>query len=817
MGGELTIAFGDHPVSVWAQDDDSVSQTELLVDGTVSGTDTTDPYEFVWDTASLTDGIHQVQVRVTDNDAMATTSRPIPILVDNELPGHERVEVELAAGRISSDDAALESVYALFRVSAGSARFATDSPIAGDGTEALLTALRNWENLDPETQDAVVAFFEDRFLDRTPVPLTDPVALGGFAAVCEYAWGCVATSSEGHFEIWYGQEGARAAPMVDMLDDGANACPGLNPNQAAEGLCNGIPDMIDQLAVSFEQAWDVYVDELDFQVPSLPVEAWVWDQAPSGNAVVGLTGPIDISNVDTDDRPYYIARHEFFHMIQRGYFEGPLGWLMRPDAFFPEGLWWNEASAEWATHHAMQASGARFDAVPWYSQSLAGFLGDPELAIRGDFLGFTTQGRFYGAFILGEFLEEWFSADDFLSIDDVAPDPSIIRDIWEEMADGQSPTVAMGTEFTARQSSWAEILPQFARANYLLGAELAGERVLGTIRDPDVTDWLARIDVGRSGGDPDTNDPHVSERQRPGHVQQTLTNSDAPQVPVTIRPGGSAYVEYRLPVNSHAFDVEVYADSSTADLTAQVLAFAEYPTPCLADRSLTFSQVGGATVGKARLYLPQECQFITVIVTNTDPSPLASDEGAIVDAFRVPYVTDDFGRTIAEGWGFDVAGRPWLGSPMLGFLVGSVADGTGVLDISQGLRVARSPKYASPVQDAMMIGRFTNCANPAELVTIDVGARFSLTAGGMAGPAGQGSIDLGIDPCRPWYFKSTFDQTQQFKVWQATSPEPEAWQFEVSNGQPDPYFTVVTSGSGTIGSSDALEVDLIDLTNQPYG
>ena len=74
-------------VVISATDDVAVADVTLLVNGTASGSDTTAPYEILWDTTLLADDRYDVSARATDTSGKSTDSAIIEIDVDNSNCG----------------------------------------------------------------------------------------------------------------------------------------------------------------------------------------------------------------------------------------------------------------------------------------------------------------------------------------------------------------------------------------------------------------------------------------------------------------------------------------------------------------------------------------------------------------------------------------------------------------------------------------------------------------------------------------------------------------------------------------------------------
>ncbi len=63
-----------------------VASVQLLVDGSVVGTDTTAPYQATWNTATVGNGTHTITARATDGVGNTTTSDAVQVNVNNVTP-----------------------------------------------------------------------------------------------------------------------------------------------------------------------------------------------------------------------------------------------------------------------------------------------------------------------------------------------------------------------------------------------------------------------------------------------------------------------------------------------------------------------------------------------------------------------------------------------------------------------------------------------------------------------------------------------------------------------------------------------------------
>jgi fibronectin type 3 domain-containing protein len=77
---------GSVTLSATASDNVIVSSVSFLVNGAVVSTDTTSPYSFVWNSASIADGLATVSARAVDPSNNAATTTSISVTVDNTPP-----------------------------------------------------------------------------------------------------------------------------------------------------------------------------------------------------------------------------------------------------------------------------------------------------------------------------------------------------------------------------------------------------------------------------------------------------------------------------------------------------------------------------------------------------------------------------------------------------------------------------------------------------------------------------------------------------------------------------------------------------------
>jgi subtilisin family serine protease len=80
------LVGGDVIITADASDDVAVAAVDFVVDGITVGTDTTAPYEFVWDSSPTSDGPHELLAIATDPFDNSTTSELVVVTTDNTGP-----------------------------------------------------------------------------------------------------------------------------------------------------------------------------------------------------------------------------------------------------------------------------------------------------------------------------------------------------------------------------------------------------------------------------------------------------------------------------------------------------------------------------------------------------------------------------------------------------------------------------------------------------------------------------------------------------------------------------------------------------------
>jgi Bacterial Ig domain/PASTA domain len=77
---------GDVVLAASASDPDGIERVEFLVNGAVAGSDETEPYTFLWDSTTATDGPATVVARALDFSSAAASSAARSVVVDNKPP-----------------------------------------------------------------------------------------------------------------------------------------------------------------------------------------------------------------------------------------------------------------------------------------------------------------------------------------------------------------------------------------------------------------------------------------------------------------------------------------------------------------------------------------------------------------------------------------------------------------------------------------------------------------------------------------------------------------------------------------------------------
>jgi len=206
---------------------------------------------------------------------------------------------------------------------------------------------------------------------------------------------------------------------------------------------NGIPDYIDTVAAVLDRAWNLEVETLGYQVPPSDggagggpeLDVYILDLGrlrrygltfpESGGATTSSYLQLDNNYTDSVfgqaslcegakgtrglDALRVTVAHEFFHMIQFGYYRGS------------DGAWWQEASAVWMEDVA-------YPEADDYLQYVCAFLGVPDRSLDSGRPSSYDEHP-YGASVFAHFLDQRYERD-------------VIRSIWEEFGRRRSADIA---------------------------------------------------------------------------------------------------------------------------------------------------------------------------------------------------------------------------------------------------------------------------------------------------------------------------------------------------------------------------------------
>ncbi len=279
------------------------------------------------------------------------------------------------------------------------------------GTPIVMALASNWDRLSRTTQDAFAHLFARPSTQKT------------------------ITSPGGRFEIHYDATGTHAVSSVDADR-------------------NGTPDYVDDVAETYDRAWELEVAQLGYSAPLSDgddyYDVYIRNLAPQ--QVYGFAYPegsgttkssyMHIDNNYTDsiyqtkgaNGLHVTVAHEFFHAIQFAYYADISG-----------GGWWHEVTATWMEDVA-------YDDVNDYHQYAQYFFNDPEEALDSASL------HMFGATVFAHHLEQAYGR-------------KWIRDTWDILKT-QAPTSSNVTKTingAMPMGGFAAVYPRFAAWNYLTG------------------------------------------------------------------------------------------------------------------------------------------------------------------------------------------------------------------------------------------------------------------------------------------------------------------------------------------------------------
>ena len=585
-----------------ASDANGITDVEFLLDGAPIGSDSAEPFTLEWNSATATDGDHVISARATDSAGNVGLSSPVPVAVNNALPGGARVEQDFEAGQLTTDERALYSVLAVSSPYSLPDRYQSTTSSASNSGDPV-TAMAAWDTLSPQTQADIEAFLtaQPRRGELYDPPLaSSPNAIFGptsaFPECINQFAGyrgqpmitCVHVTD--HFTIEYAlKSGTRAGvePVDTVPTNEQGPCVKPNPN----ATCNGVPDYVDTVARALEEAYGIYSNPagLNYPEPSPGELIEVELHEMSGGVVwpFRLVIEMDVN----DGAPVYLSRHELFHRFQYAYIDTTDFWSSGLNVW-----WWLEAGAEWAAHKAEVASG-RADNQFEYSRSLRAFLSEPWKALAER----NGRGHQYGAFILAEELEARFGTP-------------VIRETWEH--------IGLGFPASGADQGIAEVIGlHSATVDDVLGDFWVKNYRLGYVPAPSpaaIANWRSRLDIIDAADPPewrtaaDAADQALGAESRPARTRvEVPLGSDLDVDLAFIEPGGARFYDL-VPANGTAGTITVDVTQWTGPgVSARVVSFSNYPSRC-EEKTISFNDF----TGSASVHIGEGCVFATLIVTN---------------------------------------------------------------------------------------------------------------------------------------------------------------------------------------------------------
>ena len=240
------VVFDVEPVDAVLATGVSPSSVELLVDGSVVGSDSSSPFQVAWSTDAVANGNRAVALRVHHAGGGSVDTASVQIEVDNSLPAVERVLADDAKDRLTEDDFALYGVYSMGSVWSLPERYQSatqTSELEFDQTQFIA----NMGSLSPEVQAEIDAFLANPYRgDLYQPPPTfigqqlDPMWDGPGGDGCKSFFAprgpagvrCEHVSKDGNFIFTYAQPAGGPPNTVapeDSINDDGDSDPGQDP------------------------------------------------------------------------------------------------------------------------------------------------------------------------------------------------------------------------------------------------------------------------------------------------------------------------------------------------------------------------------------------------------------------------------------------------------------------------------------------------------------------------------------------------------------------------------------------------------------
>ena len=379
--------------------------------------------------AALVLGVSLALVRY---EASAQTPRPPSLVLIDEA--RQRGELDV-------DTALLYKAYTLFAPERLPASYQSDTP-AKSGTMVFVEIDRSWDDLRPETRDALAKLAGG--YARRDSAADGPATLEWPTLVDEQ------THTTTHYVIHYTVAGTDTVHEPDVDDAPAN----------------GVPDYVDWVAEDLETVWRTEIGTMGWLEPppdageggDTRYDVYLQNMSYYGYAVFDEDSKIgDNPNsptvTETDAYYSYLAlendfttfdgdrrsnirvtlAHEFNHAIQFGYDGTEAVWLM-------------EATATWIEDEV-------YDDINDNYQFLDKLFEKPDVALDTDAYAYG-----YSRFLFPRYIAEHHSGQ------------TTVRTVWENAVLSDSLNAVEGA-LAGASTSFAQLFPRFIAANYVLSPE----------------------------------------------------------------------------------------------------------------------------------------------------------------------------------------------------------------------------------------------------------------------------------------------------------------------------------------------------------
>ena len=334
--------------------------------------------------------------------------------------------------------------------------------------------------------------------------------------------------------------------------------------------------------------------------------------------------------------------------------------------------------------------------------------------------------RQYGAFILAEYLAERLGTPGEYN-------PEVVREVFDALADEPRPQFvepAIEEVAISYGTSFAGILPDFARANYLLEYDNGFEGAASDVQ----TVWRSTLALDpRTLADSDGLAP-----PRPARARYDMTHGTTAQGTVELKPGGSAYVDLVPSPRGSTGEMAITIANASAETEAHVMTIS-YPAPPASPTTCIETPVSIEPDGSGLVSVPinNGCEYAVLTVTHTDYN---SGDDALDWAaeFTMTSCRDSFEREVTDAWGVGPLGA-WAVQPITGASVdGSVA----VIDHQSGL--ANLPHAAAQAgQPIELLMKWRVVPDGSGSWRIDMTVSDSAPYGTYAGFSFQHSVTFG--------------------------------------------------------------------------